>query len=84
MSNLIQMVSIIKKILYILYKNNKTVSQQKNKILLYEFIYTMRFKGMSLWKESHLVGLPLHQFNFQVIMHSFTMFITIIARQRRI
>ena len=78
------MVSIIKTLLYILYKNNKTVSQQKNKILLYEFIYTMRFKGMSLWKESHLVRLSLHQFHFQVIMHSFTMFITIIARQRRI
>ena len=56
----------------------RTTKMFHNKIeifLLCKFTYTIWFKGMSMWKESHPVCLPLHQFHFQIIMHFFTMLV---------
>lgn len=39
--------------------------------MLYEFIYTKRLEGISLWKKFDPVYLSLHRFYFQIITHFF-------------
>ena len=46
---------------------------KKEYLLLYEFIYTMIFEGIPLWKESHPVCLAFYiQFYFQSILHFYS------------